>query len=723
MAAAAIAGFLDAARTAAQVDSQSSVDTLKVMVSIFGFDVVFLALGGLCLAAIGALSFPRQAGDPRLVLHQIGGSVWPEDPGERILAGLTLAGWVGAGLVFTATLFLSALAIIESMRTPEFAAAATALVAVGLALPILAIRSMVMGRVRRWQGQREEPGPLTRHVSPPAVLAAGAATLVPVLWVARDRIAAVIQAVDLEPWFLVLAGLAVAAALALVRPVASWPRAVRIGTVLGVPLLALLALVATLAVFGTDNTTRIILTSQGRISPLAYRSIKVGLDFDGDWQLSFMGEGDCAPFDSTRYSTAPEIPNNGVDEDCDGTDLILKFSEEARRGRWDHPVTGDIPDPLHVILISLDAAAPSRMSLHGYERPTTPVLGDLARESVWFTQAYSQGPSTRLAFPAMFTSRYDTQIARRPSARIPLELQTSNILLAEVMKRAEYHTIAVLPTTYFKNWKGLRQGFDRVVTDALKAYRKPVYHNAEQVTDSALEALEGLEQERIFMWVHYYDPHGPYTPPPDGPRFGKKKPDIYDAELAYTDREVGRLLAGLEKVLPPERTLVIITGDHGEAFDPAHPKRHHGHDLHSLVLHVPFLIHAPFLESRKVETPASTMDILPTLVNLLDIGGKYAFEGTSLVPEIMGHPQAESHLVFHQFYLPENVHHKKKTLRHVGVRSDELYLIMDLTNNTQQLYAYGQDPYETRNLALSMPKAVSILKKEVTNWMARVVRK
>ena len=719
---AAVTGLLDASRTVAREWTSSPLSAFKVTLSIFGFDGLFLLVTGIFLSAILALLPIRYDTGLRDAVRLAARSIRPKDHRKRMAAGLSWAVWAGAGLTYLLTLYRLSLSYIESMRTPEFAAAAVALTALGLAIPVLVVRWHITRRLLERTGRRDPVDSRLGWLSPLAVAAMGVVAILPILWVARARIAAVIEVVDFEPWLLVLAGLAAAVAVALGRPVAAWPKAARALVLVVLPLAMAGSFAATLTVFGSENATRIILTRQGKVSPLAYEAVKLCLDFDGDWQLSFMGEGDCAPFDSSRYASAPEVPNNGVDEDCDGADLELVVSDRSRQARWDHEVPEDLPEHIHVVLISVDAVAPSRMSLYGYERPTTPFLDGLARDSVWFSRAFSQGPSTRLAFPSLFTSRFDSQIARRTSARIPLELRMSNIMLAEMMKQAGYYTIAVLPTTYFKNWKGLRQGFDQVNTDALKAYKKPVYHNAAEVTDSVLATLEGNERERVFLWVHYYDPHDPYTPPPEGPDFGVQKPDIYDAELAYTDGVVRRLLEGLEKVLPMDRTLVIIVGDHGEAFDAAHSKKHHGHDLRSMVLHVPLLFKAPFLKARRVETQVSTMDLAPTLVNLLGIAGDYAFEGHSLVPGLLGRPMEDTRLVFHQFYLPENVHHKKRTLRQVGVRSEELYLIMDLATNTRQLYAYPEDPFEKRNLAPSMPEALAILKKEVTAWMARVVR-
>jgi arylsulfatase A-like enzyme len=222
--------------------------------------------------------------------------------------------------------------------------------------------------------------------------------------------------------------------------------------------------------------------------------------------------------------------------------------------------------------------------------------------------------------------------------------------------------------------------------------------------------------------MHYYDPHAPYTKPPTGPIFGDREADIYDSELAYTDAEIRRFVTGLWQILKPEDTILIVTGDHGEAFDEAHPNRHHGYDLHSEVLRLPLLIRTPFSRPGQVDMPVTPMDLLPTLVNLMRIPGSFAFEGNSLLPQLTGMPADDKRMVFHQFYLSENVYHKKRTLQHVAIRTSSLYLIHDLTNNTLQLYRYHVDPLEVTNRIGDMPDATAILKSELSRWMARVAR-
>ena len=226
----------------------------------------------------------------------------------------------------------------------------------------------------------------------------------------------------------------------------------------------------------------------------------------------------------------------------------------------------------------------------------------------------------------------------------------------------------------------------------------------------------------LFLWLHYYDPHAPETRPPgdDIPDFGEQRGDTYDAELIYTDREIRRFVEGLREVRPADRTILVVMADHGEAFDANHAKQRHGHDLHSVVTHIPFLVVAPFVTPGPIDMPVTSLDVLPTLVNLLGLSGDFAFEGTSLAPQLLGEPPPRHRAVYAQFYLPENVAHGKPTLHQAGIRTGDLSYFRDYTTRRDRLFRYRTDPFEEADLSKEMPEALKTLKDALTRWQARV---
>ena len=149
-------------------------------------------------------------------------------------------------------------------------------------------------------------------------------------------------------------------------------------------------------------------TLDGRVGQAA---MLYAFDFDRDGHLAVFGGGDCAEFNPNISPSALDVPNNGLDEDCDGADLDAKRLGVELRSDW--PVPAGFPKRPPIVLITIDTFAASRMHALGSERVVTPMLDAFAARSALFRYAFAQGPSTRLSFPSLFTSRWDTQIKKR----------------------------------------------------------------------------------------------------------------------------------------------------------------------------------------------------------------------------------------------------------------------------------------------------------------------
>jgi arylsulfatase A-like enzyme len=426
------------------------------------------------------------------------------------------------------------------------------------------------------------------------------------------------------------------------------------------------------------------------------------LDFDRDGALSVLGGGDCAPFDAKRFPGAIDVPDNRLDEDCDGKDLTR--GNILARPRSDWPLPTDFPRKPSVVLLTVDAFAARHLHALNPDkkaRPVTPSLDALAKQGTLFSHCFSQGPSTRLSFPSMFTSRWDSQIEQRLQRMHPFPLEATELTLAEVMKEAGYDTTAVVSDSYFTRarWSTLLQGFVNVVETPARGVSSGSKHNSKKVTDEAIKRLVPKGGKPLFLWAHYFDAHPPHTQPSDVPTYGKQQEDRYDAELQLVDREIGRLLKEVDKQLGKD-TIVIVTGDHGIGFDaPRHRRLSYGYDLSTVVLHVPLIVRGPDVKPQVLPGLVSTMDIAPTIANLVRVRKRLPFEGASLVPELFSSTAQRTPRLHHQFYLHERLWDNADPLAMVSVRTDRYNLILDRKTGVHELYDYAHDYQEAHDLS------------------------
>jgi arylsulfatase A-like enzyme len=463
---------------------------------------------------------------------------------------------------------------------------------------------------------------------------------------------------------------------------------------------AILGLLAMLSLSSAPSYVRRVAEHSSLSGGLAYGALRALFDRDRDGYLSMLGDGDCAPRDKSKNPGATDIPGNHIDEDCDGYDLDP--SALAPRGKFDFALPDTVPKRPPIIFLTIDAFAADRMQRLGGKRGITPNLDKLAARSAFFVNCYAQGPSTRLSFPSMFTSRWDSQIRQELVGKHPFPIDPSETMLADVVHVAGYDTVAVLGDGYFseRRWKGITRGFTRVVNSAIDVNPRPP-HNGAYVTDAVIAELKQRRDKPLFLWAHYYDAHSPHVQPKDMPVFGDSRADIYDAELKLVDREVGRALAAIDEAYHGN-ALVIVSADHGIAFDaPRHEKFNYGYDLSSAVLHVPLIFHADFVSPRELDGVVSTLDIMPTLLNLLQVPSLSQLEGTSLVPELLRGERSRPPELMHQMFLEERLWKHEEPLERVSLRTQRFNLLQDRVGGFYELYDYHTDYFETHDLSMN----------------------
>jgi hypothetical protein len=356
-------------------------------------------------------------------------------------------------------------------------------------------------------------------------------------------------------------------------------------------------------------------------------------DWDRDGASSWFGGGDCAPSDPKIHPRAREIPGNGVDDNC-------RYGDAPKRERVVLPPRSPAAATVDadIVLITIDSLRADHTSVFGYSRSTTPNLAKLSLRSRVFENAYTAGGWTGLAVPSMLAGvlarRLEWQQVAEPirSAENPNNPfpQDTHVVLSSprddgrwtlpgALRMLGYRTIASLNRGIGFYFPVLKSGFD------VAEYTASPHDDA--VTDLALKRFLEAQGRRVFLWVHYYAPHAPQDRYEGVPVFGESIRDKYDHEIAFTDREVGRLLSGLSSA-KTRPMIIVVAADHGEVL--AETQQWHGGDLYEGSIRIPLLLQAPGLEPKRVKTPASLLDIAPTLLSILGASAPHGLDGADL---------------------------------------------------------------------------------------------
>ena len=332
-----------------------------------------------------------------------------------------------------------------------------------------------------------------------------------------------------------------------------------------------------------------------------------------------------------------------------------------------HSVSVDPVAGPNVLLICIDTLRADHMSLHGYFRKTTPQIDAFSTHCRVFDRAYATAPFTAPSVVSMLTGLYPYHHGVRLFWQ---RVTSNNITLADHLRRAGYQAAAVVSNVVLSDKAcGLGARFeyydDRV--DEPEAHRPHMLQrSASRTTDAAVAWLNDKRQpdHPFFLWVHYIDPHGPYRPPPGAPvdfthdapepvdperileyvrepglTDGLEYVDRYDEEIAYTDREVGRLLEAYADLGLADDSLIILTADHGEQLmDSARFYFSHGYTVRDSVVRIPLMIRHPSVPQGRIARPVSIADVMPTVLDVAGLPLPDGLDGRSLAAEISTRP-------------------------------------------------------------------------------------
>lgn len=346
-----------------------------------------------------------------------------------------------------------------------------------------------------------------------------------------------------------------------------------------------------------------------------------------------------------------------------GSALTYRHSpanQAATTSRETDAVSGPAPN---VILITIEATRADHMNFMGYDRRiTTPNLDLLAAQGTIFTEAYSASPWTRPSMASIFSSLYPVQHGVR---RLRVGFSPEVTTLAGVLNTNGYRTVTLpgnryawSPTFGFQEsirrfqerWSGTHRHLfiatlSRLIFDSI--FRLSIswdfqnYNDAEMINTKVMDWLDSVRDEPFLLHIHYVDPHSPYFDHPNNwlqwdPRTEWNKERLearYDGEILFMDQAVNDLVNELENRALLDDALLIVTADHGEEFLD-HGGWGHRHQLHKELLHVPLIIRWPGggHAGTRVSTPASAIDLAPTILAALDLEIPLEFEGQPLQP-------------------------------------------------------------------------------------------
>jgi arylsulfatase A-like enzyme len=373
-----------------------------------------------------------------------------------------------------------------------------------------------------------------------------------------------------------------------------------------------------------------------------------------------------------------------------------------------HPASAAEKTP--VVLISIDTLRADHLSAYGYTKIRTPNIDSFADKGTVYLHIDSQIPLTMPSHASLMTSTYPFENrVEENSESVP----SGAVTLASVLHANGYRTAAFIGSVMLGRRYGLDKGFDlydspfeMAAGEMANPYSTRVRRDVALVTRAARQWIGENRGEPVFVFLHLYDMHTPYTLP----QAAGLTPSVagYDAELEHVDQVLGRLRAALQRDGFWDKALVVLLADHGESLGD-HGETSHGYFIYESTMHVPLIIHWPAGAStypERVTDAGALIDVAPTILDFLHIAAPPSFEGVSL---LSGHERT----IYGESVYPQ------ETFGWAALRSLQSRGYVYIDAPKAELYDLSKDPGERVNILPAHPAEARSMKARLADLMAR----
>jgi arylsulfatase A-like enzyme/tetratricopeptide (TPR) repeat protein len=351
----------------------------------------------------------------------------------------------------------------------------------------------------------------------------------------------------------------------------------------------------------------------------------------------------------------------------------------------------------NVLLVSIDTLRADHLGCYGYGGASTPTLDKLAATGVRCRYAIAPAPMTLPSHASLLTGLDPHHHGARANGVFRLDEKVAT--LAERLRPRGYRTGAVISAYVLDRQYGLAQGFQEYNDDLTQGEQAGKFgfreRRADKTSQAAVEWLRRHRGDPFFLWVHYFDPHAPYAPPPPyAERFADRP---YDGEIAFADDQLGRLLSVLDETGTAGRTLLIVVSDHGESLD-EHREKTHGIMIYDATMRVPMIWRAPGVlpAGEAIEPQVGLIDVVPTVLDLLGEQVPAGLDGVSLLAPASRGPRE----LYLESLAPRFQYGWSPLL---GLRTDGLKFVFAPRS---ELYDLKDDPNELHDIAAARAKTV-----------------